>query len=67
MENPKQNLTSKKIKETATLPTKPDLITIPSEDAHSRLKLVFPSLTDKVTIYIHIYIHIIPIANRLLP
>ena len=49
----KQNLSSKKIKETATLQTKPDLITIPSEDAHSRLKLVFPSLTDKVTpIYI---------------
>ena len=57
MENPKQNLTSKKIKETATLPAKPDLITIPSEDAHSRLKLVFPSLTDKV-IHIHIYITI---------
>ena len=66
MENMKQNLSSKKIKETANLPNKNERITIPSEDAHSRLKLVFPSLTDKVN-QSYIYKHNINLANRIFP
>ena len=58
MENMKQNLSSKKLKETANVPDKGEHVTVPSANAHSRLKLVFPSLTDKV-IFIYVYIYLI--------